>query len=348
MKSLAAVLEKTNKPLRIKELAIPELKTGQVLVKITYSGICHSQLNEIGGLKGRDGFLPHTLGHEGSGVVEMVGESVEKVKVGDHVVLTWLKGAGMDVPSCQYLDDNGAIVNSGAISTFLTKAIVSENRVVRIPNNIPLKEAALLGCAVPTGAGSVIKATKERHANSIAIFGLGGIGSSALLAAQMIGVSRIIGIDRFDYKLEKARKLGATDVINAKKSNVLSCIMEITAGKGVDYAVECSGSRAMMETAFQSVHDKGGRCIIVGNLPQGDKISLNPFDLIKGKEIVGVWGGKTDPDIDIPMYANVYLSGKLKIEELIGDIYSLLDINKALDKLKEGTGGRILIDMDAS
>ncbi len=348
MKTLAAVLEKINNPLRIEELTVPELKHGQVLVKIAYSGICHSQLNEIGGLKGEDRFLPHTLGHEGSGVVAAIGESVKKVKVGDLVVLTWLKGSGIDVPSCQYLKGNGGIVNSGAISTFLTKAVVSENRVVRIPDGIPLKEAALFGCAIPTGAGIVIKAIKKGYANSIAIFGLGGIGLSALLAARMIGVPSIIGVDKFEYKLEKARQLGATDIINAKKGGVLSCIMEITAGKGVDYAVECSGSRAMMEAAFQSVRDKGGLCIITGNLPQGDKISIDPFNLIKGKGIVGAWGGGTNPDIDIPMYADLYLSGKLKIGELIGDMCSLSNINKALNKLKKGTGGRILINMGPS
>lgn len=346
MKTIAAVLYKINDPLHVKELIIPELKHGQVLVRVSYSGICRSQLNEIDGLKGEDKFLPHTLGHEGSGIVEAIGKGVKKVQEGDRVVLTWLKGNGADIPSCQYLDCGGSIVNSGAISTFLAKAVVSENRVIKIPERMPLKEAALLGCAIPTGAGIVVKTAKKRDIGSIAIFGLGGIGSSALLAAQMIGIKTIIGVDMFDYKLEKAQRLGATYILDSRKDSIVSCIAKITAGRGVDCAIECSGSRDMMEAAFQSVCDKKGLCVIAGNLPKGDKISLDPFELIKGKEVMGTWGGGTEPDADIPMYAELYMSGKLKIDRIMGDVYNLHDMNKALNKLREGSEGRILIGMD--
>lgn len=345
MKTIAAVLYEVNKSLKVEELSIPELKAGQVLVKVAFSGVCHSQVNEISGLKGEDKFLPHTLGHEGSGVVEGIGEGVKKVKVGDHVVLTWIKGIGADITSSKYTDNNGCGINSGAISTFLTRAIVSENRVVKISDNMPLKEAALLGCAIPTGAGIIIRTIKRTGVNSIAIFGLGGIGLSALLAAKMKGAGTIIAVDIVVEKLEKAIQLGATHVINARERDVLSSIMEITSRKGVDYAIECAGKRESMEIAFKSVRDKGGICVIAGNLPQGEKISINPFDLIKGKQITGTWGGETEPDTDIPMYVDLYLSGKLKIDKLGSNIYSLSDINKAFENLKNGIDGRLLIDM---
>jgi S-(hydroxymethyl)glutathione dehydrogenase/alcohol dehydrogenase len=346
MNTKAAILRKTSEPLEIRELLCSDLKPGQVLVKVAYSGICHSQLNEISGLRGEDKFCPHTLGHEGSGIVEKVGEGVKKVKAGDHVVLTWIKGSGMDVPSCRYIDDHGGVVNSGAISTFLTEAVISENRLVKIHNNMPLKEAALLGCAIPTGAGIIMKTVRKTDAvGSIAVFGLGGIGLSVLLMAEMMSIPQIIGIDISDYKLEKARQIGATNLINVKEENVLASIMKITSGKGVDYAVECSGNKTAMEIAFQAVRDKGGLCVIAGNLPQGEKISINPFDLIKGKRLMGTWGGETNPDEDIPLYVDLYLSGKLKIDKLISNMYSLQEINKALDEFKKGVNGRVLIDM---
>ncbi|MEW6419819.1 MAG: zinc-binding dehydrogenase [Nitrospirota bacterium] len=345
MKTLAAVLYEINKPLQIEELIVPELKPGQVLVNVVYSGICHSQLNEIRGLKGEDKFLPHTLGHEGSGIVEAIGEGVKKVKIGDYVVLTWIKGSGADVPSTFYKRSDGTIINSGAISTFLTKAVISENRLVKIPKEMSLREASLLGCAIPTGAGIVMNTAKVSSNNSVAIFGIGGIGLSALLAAKLAGAKVIIAIDVLDHKLEQAIKFGATHTINARKQDVLSEIMNISNNLGVDYAIESAGKKESMETAFQSVRDNGGLCIIAGNLPQGEQISINPFDLIKGKRIIGTWGGETNPDKDIPRYVDLYLSGKFKLEALITHLYKLEDVNEALSALDSGEVGRIIIEV---
>ena len=341
----AAVLSEINKPLNIEELIIPELKEGQVLVKIAYSGICHSQINEIRGLKGEDKFLPHTLGHEGSGIVEAVGFGVTKVKIGDSVVLTWIKGSGMDVPSVSYKRNDGIKVNSGAISTFLTRAVISENRLVKIPSALGLKEAALLGCAIPTGAGTVINTANVSSGKSIAIFGMGGIGFSALLAARIKGASIIIAVDIAEDKLIQAGVFGATHMLNAGKVNVLDSIMKITDNKGVDYAIESAGKIQSMETAFKSVRDKGGLCVIAGNLSHGEKIQVDPFDFIKGKHIIGTWGGETQPDRDIPMYAEWILSGKLGLKDLICKVYELEQINQALDYMQQHSVGRVLINM---
>jgi len=345
MKTKAAVLYKQNEPLKIEELSIPDLREGQVLVKIRFSGVCHSQLNEIKGWKGPDRFLPHTLGHEGSGVVEAVGKGVKKVKPGENVVLTWIKGKGKDVPSTGYLDQYGAKVNSGAISTFMTRTIISENRIVKIDKRMPLMEAALLGCAVPTGAGIVINSAKVKKGTSAAIFGVGGIGMSALIAAKMAGAVVLIAVDVTSGKLNMASKLGATHVIDASTSDPYAEIMNITSSKGVDLAIEASGKISAMEAAFRSVRDNGGLCVLAGNLAHGERISMDPFDLIKGKRIIGTWGGESDPDRDIPEYVKMFLDRKLELSSLISRKFKLEEINDAFDALEKGLVGRAVIEL---
>ncbi len=344
MKTLAAILEQLGQPLEIRELTIPELKAGQVLVEVAYSGLCHSQLLEMQGQRGTDRFLPHTLGHEGSGTVLEVGTGVTKVKPGDRVVLSWIRGNGADVPSTVYQSSKGAI-NSGAISTLMFHTVTCENRVIPVTSAMPFREAALLGCAIPTGAGIVLNTIKAQPSSSIAIFGIGGIGMSALLAANMVHTTTIIAVDIFDHKLEQARQAGATHVINARRENPLATILDITGGRGVDYAIESAGQSQSMETAFQSVRDNGGLCVLAGNLPFGKRISLDPFDLIKGKRIVGTWGGETQLDYDIPMYVNLYLSGRLKLNGLVIHTYHLDEINQAALDLEQGNVGRALIEM---
>ena len=348
MKTKAAVLYKIGKPLVIEELQIPELHHGQVLVKVLYSGVCRSQLNEINGLKGEDKYLPHTLGHEGSGIVETVGPSVGKVKSGDHVVLTWIKGDGLDVPSAIYRRNNGAVVNSGALSTFMEHAVISENRLIAIPKKMPLREALLLGCAVPTGAGIVMNTLKAKEGDTIAILGVGGVGLSAVMASSLMNATTIIAIDVLERKLEQARQLGATHLIDARQQDPLATILEITGGCGVDYAIEAAGQRETMETAFQAVRDNGGLCVLAGNLARGEKISIDPFALIKGKRIIGSWGGETNPDKDIPHYVKLYLSGKIKLGSLISHQYSLEAINDALAAFEAGETTRVLIEIGDS
>ena len=344
MKTTAAVLREINQPLQIEELTIPLLKKGQVLVEVAYSGICHSQLNEIHGLKGEDKFLPHTLGHEGSGVVLEIGPDVTKVKHGDHVVLTWIKGSGHDVSSTQYPRKDGSIVNSGAISTFMTQAVISENRLVPIPKEMPLTEAALLGCAIPTGAGIVMNTAHLQPGQSLAVFGCGGIGLSSILAAKMVGAAVIIAIDIREQKLIQAKEIGATHIINVSNQDTSGEIHSIMGGQGVDFAIEAAGQKMTMETAFTSVKDKGGLCILTGNLPTGQNISIDPFDLIKGKRIMGTWGGETDPDKDIVNYVESFLSGQLKLDFFTSHIAKLSDINQALQSFNKGNVNRVLIE----
>ncbi len=342
----AAVLFELNKPLRLVSLSLPELRPGQVLVEVAYSGVCHSQLLEVLGKRGADPYLPHTLGHEGSGTVAAVGEAVMKAKPGNRVVLSWIKGEGKETGSTSYRSEKG-VINSGALSTFLHYAVISENRLVPIPDKMPLREAAMLGCAIPTGVGMIRNTAKVKPGSLIAIFGVGGIGLSGVLGCVLAEAKVIIAVDVVEEKLNLARKLGATHVINGKKENAVEAILKITDGKGADYAVECAGRRETMEAAFESVRPSGGLCVLAGNLSRGEKISIDPFGLIQGKQIVGTWGGETVPDRDIPFYAEEYLSGRLKLDALITHEYPLGEINSALNDLKEGKVGRAVIKLKA-
>ena len=331
----AVVLCETGEPLRLMRLLIPILKPEQGLVDVAFSGVCHSQLLEVRGLRGEDRFLPHTLGHEGSGTVMAIAADVSKVKPGDHVVLTWIKGSGADVPTTVYQGPDGP-VNSGAVSIFMRQTVTCENRVVPIDWNMPLREAALLGCAIPTGAGIILNTADVQEGNTVAVFGAGGIGSNAILAAGLRKAGAVIAVDVFEHKLELARQLGATHLVNTRQQEPLAAILEITGGRGVDYAIECAGIRETMEKAFQAVRDNGGLCVLAGNLPHGERISINPFDLIRGKRIMGSWGGETQPDHDIPSYVEYYLSGELHLNRLLTHCYGLGDINEALDDLDNG------------
>ncbi len=339
----AAVLYELKKPLRIVNLTLPELKPGQVLVEMAYVGVCHTQLLEARGLRGQDKFLPHALGHEGSGNVLEVGQGVTKVKPGDRVVLTWIKGTGAEVSGTTYQGPEGP-VNSGAVGCFMRQTITCENRLVPIPDNMPLREAAPLGCAIPTGAGMVLNTLKLKKGESIAIFGVGGIGLSAVMAANMLGAGNIIAVDILDSKLEYAKTLGATHLINARQKDPVVAISEMTNGKGADYTIESAGVIETMQKAFQSIRN-GGLCVLAGNLPYGEKITIDPYDLIKGKRIVGSWGGESQPDHDTPIYIKYYLNGKLNLGKLLTHTYCLTNINQALDDLENGKIGRALVNM---
>jgi S-(hydroxymethyl)glutathione dehydrogenase/alcohol dehydrogenase len=342
----AAILVELNQPLRQATLTLPALRPGQVLVEVAYSGVCHSQLHEVRGRRGPDRFLPHTLGHEGSGTVLEVGEGVAKVRPGDRVVLTWIKGRGADIPSTAYREGSTTI-NSGAVSTFMRRTITCENRLVPLAPDMPLCEAALLGCAVPTGAGVVVNAAKMNRNASVAVFGVGGIGLSALLAARMLDAQPLIAVDVVDSKLAEAVRLGATHAINSRQREPLTAILELTGGKGVDYAIEAAGRRETMETAFRAVRNQGGLCVLAGNLPHGERIALDPVDLIRGKRIVGTWGGETQPDDDIPRYVEWFRAGHLPLAELITREYRLEEINDALIDLEQGQVTRALVKMAA-
>jgi S-(hydroxymethyl)glutathione dehydrogenase/alcohol dehydrogenase len=339
------VLSAIGKPLEVVGLTHGRLATGQVLVEVAFSGVCRSQLLEVHGLRGPDRFLPHTLGHEGSGVVIETGEGVGKVRTGDHVILTWIKGSGTEAGGTVYIASDGRKVNSGPVSTFLRRAVVSENRVVKIPAGVPLKEAALLGCALPTGAGAVLNTARVKAGETVAVFGLGGVGLSVVLGAKLAHAGMVVAVDVSEQKLELAKRLGATHVVNASRTDPVSGVRSLTGGKGADYAIEAVGRKETMEAAYAAAREGGGLAVIAGNLPTGEKISIDPMSLVRGKRIAGTWGGETDPDRDIPLYADRWLAGELELSALITHTYPLAAVNDALEELATGKVGRAILDM---
>ena len=341
MKTRAAILWELHKPLIIEDLEIPSLKKGQVLVSVLYTGICRAQYNEMIGLKGPDRFLPHLLGHEASGFIIDRGPGVTKVKKGDYVCLSWIKGEGLDGSNSQYKLNNRTI-NAGGVTTFADITVVSENRVTKISKTIKPDVASILGCAILTGCGIMENTLNAVKGSSVAVFGVGGIGLSVVLGAKRRGVKSIIAVDIEQKKLDFAKMLGATNFLNAKSPDVLAQIAAIAPG-GLDYAVDASGNKQAMENAFAAIKEKGGICVIAGNLSKEEKISLHPFDLIKGKRIVGTWGGESLPDRDIPKYTRDFTQGRLPFDKMITHRFELEDINKAFNVLAQGEAGRIIL-----
>ncbi len=341
----AAVLREIGAPLVIEELDVPAPGHGQALVRLVASGICHSQLHEIKGHRGPDRYLPHLLGHEGSGVVEAVGDGVTRVKPGDPVVLSWIQAEGLPGGPVTY--QRGARrVNAGALTTLNEYAVVAENRVVPIPAAMPLEQAALLGCAVPTGAGAVFNTADVQPGSTVVVFGAGGIGLNAVQAAALAKAARVIAVDIQAQKLEQARIFGATHAIDARQHDPVRAVLELTDGRGADYAIEAAGLTVTMEQAFACIRRQGGVAVLAGNVPKDARITIDPFELICGKRLVGTWGGGTVPDRDVPRYVALYLEGKLKLDELVTHRFRLEQVNEAFAALERGLVTRALVVFD--
>ena len=347
MKTTAAVLVELAKPLELAELEIPALKSGQVLVEVDCSGVCHTQLLEAFGHRGEDRFLPHCLGHEGSGIIVDIGPGVTKVRPGEHVILSWMKGSGADVTGTVYRW-NGRKVNAGPITTFGRHSVISENRLTPIGKDFPKREAALLGCAVPTGFGAVFNTAEVRPGQSVAVFGAGGIGLCAVAAAKNAGAVPVIVIDVDDARLDLAEGIGATHTISASnEEDVLTKILELCPG-GVDVAIEASGRPHVMAQALQSVRNQGGAAVIIGNARHGERVEIDPWQLNLGKRLLGTWGGDNQPDRHFPRYAQMLAEGKVNVAPLLAKTYRLEEINGALSDLKTGKTIRPLIDMSTA
>lgn len=352
----AAVLVSLRKDLELMQLAIPELKPGQVLVRLVYSGACHSQVMEAGGHRGEDRFLPHLLGHEATGEVMKVGGGVTKVTPGDFVILGWIRGAGQDAPGAQYQVvegslPSGTLINSGGVTTFSEYTVVSENRCVRLPKGVPLDVGILFGCALPTGAGIVMNEIKPAKGSALAVIGLGGIGMSALLMAKAMGCKPLVAIDVEPAKLELARSLGADVIVHIPEQlsesdfkHLRECLAaEIGHSRGLDFVVEASGQARCIEFGFSLLKAPGGLCVFASHPKAGDKIKLDPFAMIQGRRLQGSWGGATQPDRDIPLIAARYLAGELPLERLLSSTYELENINMALQDLRQRKIGCALI-----
>ncbi len=342
----AAILVEQKKPLVVDGIQVPaDLAAGQVLVKVHYSGICGSQLGEIDGVKGPDKFLPHLLGHEGSGTVIRSGEGVRNVSEGDKVVLHWRKGPGIEcaLPIYKW---GGQDVNAGWVTTFNEYAVISENRLTKIPSDSDLKTAALFGCAVTTGFGVVLNNAQLKIGESVVIYGAGGVGLNMVQAASMVSAYPIIAIDIFDNRLELAKKMGATHVINARSQDVVKEISEILDGLPLDVFIDNTGLPDIISYGYE-ITGAQGRVILVGVPRAENKTTLYSLPLHFGKVLTGSHGGETVPEVDIPRYNRLFRQNQLKLDELISKVYKLEEINQAIDDMRNGSlAGRCLIDME--
>ncbi|CAL78864.1 Putative alcohol dehydrogenase (Zinc-binding) [Bradyrhizobium sp. ORS 278] len=342
MKTQAALLVQTGQPLVLAEIETPALKPGQVLVEIAYSGACGTQVMEWRGDKGEDKWVPHCLGHEGTGTVIETGSAVTKVKVGDKVVLSWIKGTGIEAGGAVY-DWDGKKVNAGGVTTFQRHSVVSENRLTLLPPDLPMDVAVLLGCAAPTGMGAVYNVLKVQPGDAVAVFGTGGIGLNALMAASLAGAMPVIGIDPNPTRRALAKLYGATHVIDAS-GDVLAEIKKIVP-QGVDLAVESSGIPGVMDQAVNATRQQGGRAVVIGNAKHGAALTLNPGVFNHGKSLLGTWGGDSVPDRDYGRYGRLLSSGRFPVRDLLSKPYSLAQADQALQDLAAGKVGRPLIDM---
>lgn len=343
----AAILVELKKPLIIDEISLPEnLKPGQVLVKIHFSGICGSQIGEIDGVKGFDNYLPHLLGHEGSGTVIEVGPGVRHVKPNDHVVMHWRKGLGIEAVPPTYMWGDKK-VNAGCITTFSEYSIVSENRLTVIPKDYDKELAALFGCAVTTGFGVITNNAKLKIGESIIIYGAGGVGLNMIQAAAMTSAHPIIAVDLHSGRLEIAQKAGATHVINASSGDPKSEIEQILKNAPVDVFIDNTGVPKIIELGY-SLTSAEGRVVLVGVPPVGSNTSIYTLPLHFGKSISGSHGGETIPNVDIPRYLSLHKSGKMRLDHLITHRISLDGINAGINGMRNGSiHGRVVIDMDA-
>lgn len=341
----AAILTELRKPLVIADVEVPQtLGVGQVLVEIHYSGICGSQLGEIDGSKGDDKYLPHLLGHEASGIVLAIGAGVRQVREGDKVVLHWRKGLGIEAQTPLYTSA-GRTINAGWITTFNEYAIVSENRVTAIPADSDMQVAALFGCAVTTAFGVVENNAKLRIGESVVVFGAGGIGLNIVQAAALVSAYPIVAVDLYDNKLELARQMGATHVVNSRKADARKRILEVVGHAGVDSFIDNTGRPDIIEMGYQLTKPQG-RVTLVGVPSKGNEIKIYSLPLHFGKGLSGSHGGEAVPHIDIPRFQQLFQHGRIQLRNLITDFYPLERINEAIDRMRDGSiAGRCMISM---
>ena len=338
----AAILVESKQPLIIDNITLPEnLEFGQVLVELHYSGICGAQINEIDAAKGPDKFLPHLLGHEGSGVVREVGPGVTTVKVDDHVVLHWRPSKGIQSPTPKYTW-NGKTVNAGWVTTFNEQAIISENRLTVIPDSFDMRIAPLFGCSVTTAFGVVNNDAQIKIGQSVVIFGIGGVGLNIAQAASMVSTHPIIGVDLLQHKLEMGKKFGLTHTVVSSQENVNDTIRDIVGTQGADVVIETTGNSRVIEKAYELTHPDG-KTICVGVPRKGDNISIYSLPLHFNKVLTGSHGGNAVPDVDIPNYIRLINVGKMTLDGLITHEFGLDDVNEALDLFRSGESGRCVI-----
>ncbi len=367
IKSRAAVAWGPNQPLSIEEVDVMLPRQGEVLIRILASGVCHTDAFTLSG-EDPEGVFPTILGHEGGGVVEMVGEGVTSVEVGDHVIPLYTAECGeckfclsgktnlcqavrttqgkglMPDGTTRFYKDGQPIYHYMGCSTFSEYTVLPEISLAKVNKEAPLEEVCLLGCGVTTGMGAVMNTAKVKKGDTVAIFGLGGIGLSAIIGARMVGASQIIGIDINEKKFALAKQLGATDCLNPQQFDKLiqDVIIEMTDG-GVDFSFECIGNVNVMRQALECCHKGWGESVIIGVAGSGQEISTRPFQLVTGRVWRGSAFGGVKGRSQLPGIVEQYLAGEFGLQEFITHTMSLDKINDAFDLMHSGDSIRSVI-----
>jgi len=356
----AAVLYEPHTPLVIEEISTKKPGPHEVLLNTAFAGLCHSDLHFIEGLYPHP--LPVVLGHESAGIVEMVGSEVTYVKPGDHVITCLSVFCG----TCEQCTSGRPVICTNTdvkmapgqakrlewekadqlhtftnLSSFAEQMLVHENSLVKIQNDMPLDRAALIGCGVMTGVGAVFHTAKVPPGSTVAVFGCGGIGLSAINGAKIAGAGQIIAVDMVGSKLNLAKEFGATDVVNPADGDAVKQIRSLTDG-GVEYSFEAVGLKLTAEQSFRALR-RGGTATIIGMVPVGTNVELHGPDFLREKKIQGSSMGSNHFRVDMPRLVEFYLRGDLKLDEMISGRIKLEEINDAMDQLKTGEVARNVI-----
>ncbi|HUG78282.1 MAG TPA: Zn-dependent alcohol dehydrogenase [Burkholderiales bacterium] len=363
-KAQAVLCRELNRPVVVEEIEVDPPKRGEVTVKVGACGVCHSDLSAINGTIALP--LPLVLGHEAAGVVGAVGEGVAGIAPGDHVVFSFIymcgrcrfcaagrpvlcleQGRALTTPlegTPRVRDAAGKPLNVfsglGAMAQYAT---VSVENVIRIDPKIPLECAALVGCAVTTGVGAVFNTARVAPGSTVAVFGCGGVGLSAIQGARIAGAGRIIAIDTLEPKLAMAKQFGATDTVKATAGEDVSKNLKKMTDGGPDYAFECVGSGELAASAYRAIR-RGGLAVVVGVARPSESTAVRSMTLVfEEKTLTGSYFGSCVPRVDFPRMLSLYLGGKLKLDELITRRYSIAEAPQAFADLESGRNARGVI-----
>jgi alcohol dehydrogenase len=372
----AAVLRASGEPgspppfegLAVETVALRPPGPGEVLVDVVAACLCHSDLSVMSGHRPRP--LPMVLGHEASGRVAAVGPGVTRFAAGDPVLMTYVPRCGRCRPCAEgrpalcepggaanaageligggrpFTDGDGELHQHLGLSAFAQQTVVAQESLIGLPDDVPLVEAALLGCAVVTGMGAVANTAQVQPGSSVAVFGLGGVGLCAVLGARLAGAAQVVGVDVDERKLELARELGADAALQGGP-DVVEQVRELTGG-GVDYAFEAAGVPVAFEQAYAATR-RGGTAVAIGLADPAARVPFSPADLVASERVVrGSYMGSTVPERDIPRYVALLRAGRLPLQRLVGERLTLDDVPAAMRRLHDGVVGRQLIEIGAA
>lgn len=368
MKATAAVLTAPSAPLHLEEIDVADPQLGEVRVRMLASGVCHSDLRVVVGEW--DATMPVVLGHEGAGIVDAVGPGVTSLRPGDHVALSWTPSCG----ACRYclsgrpqlcvnartnaynnlLPDGTTRLSLGgepvysylSVGSFAEYAVVPQSGAIKIDDHVDPKIAALVGCAITTGVGATINTQPIPAGATAMVIGTGGVGQSAIAGLNLQSPSMLIAVDIVDERLRIAKQLGATHTINSATTDVREAIMELTDGRGIEFAYEATGRAEAIEQAYYALAP-GGVCTVVGQVATGGRISIDPL-LMSGHELVlrGSNYGSSRPAIDFPRILSLHEEGKLDLNALVTKTIALDEINSAFDDMQAGKGLRTVVSFE--